>query len=145
MRKPPISKVCAIRPQDKTRRSNRLMFLALAGGIFLFAAPVSVTTAGDEPSVRETARLLAILLDSGRVTIGNNQELINDPTQGDKHFTPEVFAAQTRLLFKQRTGHDLNELDSAQLPAMAKPLLEQLFSVGFELPDQLQCALQQSQ
>lgn len=130
MRKPPISKVCAIRPQDKTRRSNRLMFLALAGGIFLFAAPVSVTTAGDEPSVRETARLLAILLDSGRVIIGNNQELINDPTQGDKHFTPEVFAAQTRLLFKQRTGHDLNELDSAQLPAMAKPLLEQLLKAS---------------
>lgn len=113
-------------PDEKTERTNRSMLLALMASIFLFAASVAETTAEDESSVRETARLLAILLDSGRVTIGNNQELINDPTQGDKHFTPEVFAAQTISLFKQRTGHDLNNLGSAQLPAMAKPLLEQL-------------------
>ena len=103
-----------------------LRSLLLSLLMFIFINPMASTLAADESAVRETARLLAILLDAGRVTIGNNQELINDPTQGDKHFTPEVFAAQTIVLFKQRTGHDLNQLASAQVPAMAKPLLEQL-------------------
>lgn len=111
---------------EAVRRTGRPAWVTLLFGIVLFVTPMAVTFAQDESTVRETARLLAILLDSGRVTVGNNQELINDPTQGDKHFTPEEFAAQTILLFKQRTGHDLNQLASAQLPAMAKPLLERL-------------------
>ena len=87
-------------------------------------APSVVAAAEDD--VRESARLLAILLDSGRVAIGRNQELINDPDKGDKGFTPEVFAEQTITLFKQRTGHDLRNLATADVPVMAKPLLERL-------------------
>jgi general secretion pathway protein A len=52
--------------------------------------------------------------------------LINDPAKGDKGFTPDVFAEEVITLFKQRTGHDLRNLDSARVPAMAKPLLERL-------------------
>ncbi|HVG02176.1 MAG TPA: DUF3365 domain-containing protein [Nitrospira sp.] len=126
MRNPRFNRVTPIQSGEEARRIDRSKLLALFWGFLIFATPVTVTTAEDESTVRETARLLAILLDSGRVTIGNNQELINDPAQGDKHFTPEVFAAQTIIQFKQRTGHDLNKLASAQLPAMAKPLLEQL-------------------
>ena len=97
-----------------------MLCTAFLGGGF----PLAV--AEDESSVREAARLLAVLLDSGRVTIGRNQDLINDPDKGDKGFTPDVFAEQTIALFKQRTGHDMGNLATAQIPAMAKPLLQQL-------------------
>ena len=86
----------------------------------------SLAGAEKEDDVRESGRLLAVLLDSGRVTIGRNQELINDPDKGDKGFTPEVFAQQMIALFKERTGHDLTNLNMAQVPTMAKPLLERL-------------------
>lgn len=104
----------------------RKIVLPAVLAILPLVTPFGITVAEEESTIRETARLLAVLLDAGRVTIGNNQELINDPSQGDKHFTPEVFAAQTIALFKQRTGHDLSDLASAQVPPMAKPLLEQL-------------------
>lgn len=78
----------------------------------------------------ETARLLAILLDSGRVAIGRNQDLINDPAEADKGFTPELFAVQAIDLFKERTGHNLADLPNARTPAMAKPLLEGLLAAS---------------
>ena len=86
----------------------------------------SSAVAEDEAAVRETGRLLAVLLDAGRVTIGHNQLLLNDPTKGDKGFTPEVFAQQTIDAFKERTGHDLANLSAATVPEMAKPLLARL-------------------
>src|SRR5205085_2404335 len=56
--------------------------------------------AADDPV--ETGRLLAVLHDSGRVTIGANQSLINDPDKGDKGFTPDVFEKQVTEKFKDR-------------------------------------------
>lgn len=93
---------------------------------FLLGSVAPWMVAAGEDDVRESARLLAVLLDSGRVAIGRNQELINDPGKGEKGFTPEVFAEQTIALFKHRTGHDLRNLDNTHVPAMAKPLLERL-------------------
>ena len=111
------------------RRPSRHVYWTAA--LFLFLCPhltslVPEALAERESEVRESARLLAVLLDSGRVAIGRNQELINDSTKGDKGFTPEVFAEQTIALFKERTGHDLKNLAAAQVPDMAKPLLERL-------------------
>lgn len=62
------------------------------------------------PDAVETGRLLAILLDAGRVTVGANQPLINDQAKGDKGFTPEVFEKQLNEKFKERTGVDLGNL-----------------------------------
>jgi general secretion pathway protein A len=87
---------------------------------------LSPAVAEDESAARETGRLLAVLLDAGRVTIGQNQLLLNDPTKGDKGFTPEVFAQQTIAAFKERTGHDLANLSVATVPEMSKPLLARL-------------------
>ena len=98
--------------------------LVVCAGLLMTALPPAV--AEQESDVRESGRLLAVLLDSGRVAIGRNQDLINDPDRGDKGFTPEVFSEQTVALFKERTGHDLTNLVTAQVPAMAKPLLERL-------------------
>jgi hypothetical protein len=85
-------------------------------------------SSADEPvaDLQESGRLLVILLDAGRVTIGRNQALLNDAAKADKGFTPEVFATQTTAEFKQRTGYDLTNLAEAKVPPMAKPLLERL-------------------
>ncbi len=106
-----------------THWTARISLLVCAASL---GAPFSLAVAEKEADVRESGRLLAVLLDCGRVAIGRNQELINDPDKGDKGFTPEVFAQQTIALFKERTGHDLTNLTTAQVPAMAKPLLERL-------------------
>ena len=80
--------------------------------------------AADDPV--ETGRLLAVLHDSGRVTVGANQPLINDPDKGDKGFTPEVFATQVTTKFKERAKVDLDNLKNEKVPELAKKLLPQL-------------------
>ena len=78
------------------------------------------------PDIVETGRLLATALDAGRVTIGLNQSLINDPSKGHKGFTPEVFEKQMVALFQERMGVDLQDLENPQIPDQAKLLLARL-------------------
>ncbi|HSE59859.1 MAG TPA: DUF3365 domain-containing protein [Nitrospiraceae bacterium] len=78
----------------------------------------------------ETGRLLAILLDSGRVAVGANQPLINDASKGDKGFTPEVFEKQLIERFKVRSGVDLANLKVAGVPETAKTLLPELVTAS---------------
>jgi hypothetical protein len=59
-----------------------LVVYAVLGDFF------SLAGAEKEDEARESGRLLAVLLDSGRVASGHNQELINDPDKGHKSFTP---------------------------------------------------------
>jgi general secretion pathway protein A len=80
----------------------------------------------------ETGRLLAILLDSGRVAVGANQPLINDASKGDKGFTPEVFEKQLIEKFKVRSGVDLANLKAAGVPETAKTLLPELVTASKE-------------
>jgi Protein of unknown function (DUF3365) len=82
--------------------------------------------ANSEIDIVETGRLLATLLDAGRVTIGLNQGLLNDPSKGDKGFTPEVFESQLVALYQERMGIDLSNIQDAHIPDMAKPLLTRL-------------------
>jgi type II secretory pathway predicted ATPase ExeA len=74
----------------------------------------------------ETARLLTVLLDSGRVVVGRAQPAINNPRLEDKGFTANAFAAQLRKEFQARTRHDLHHLAGAPMPESAKPLLLRL-------------------
>ncbi len=74
----------------------------------------------------ETGRLLATLLDTGRITIGLHQALINDPQKGFKGFTAEIFEQQVVVLYRDRTGIDLHNLQDAPVPEEAKPLLTRL-------------------
>lgn len=78
----------------------------------------------------ETARLLAILHDSGRVTIAGVQPLINDPEKGDKGFTPEVFEQKLIEKFKERSGVDLTKLKTEKVPELAKKLLPMMVESG---------------
>jgi hypothetical protein len=74
----------------------------------------------------ETARLLAMLLHSGRVVIRRAQATINTPNLEDKGFSSAVFESQLRNEFQTRTGHDLRNLTAAEMPERAKPLLVRL-------------------
>jgi general secretion pathway protein A len=94
----------------------------------LLTVPVVALADSTDSDLSETARLLAILLDSGRVAIGRNQDLINNPSTAETAFTLELFAAQTTAIFKERTGHNLADLPNATAPTMAKPLLERLLA-----------------
>jgi uncharacterized protein DUF3365 len=78
----------------------------------------------------ETGRLLAILLDSGRVTIAGVQALVNDPEKGDKGFTPDVLEQRMIAKFKERSGVDLTKLQSQKIPTQAKQLLPMLVEAG---------------
>jgi len=80
--------------------------------------------------VQETARLLAIFLDCGRNVINENQHLFDDPEKGDKGFTAEVFEQQLTEIFWQRSGLDLHELESEQIPEQSKDLLRKLVHVS---------------
>lgn len=105
------------------RRKRMLITILFIGLIGVGVAPATVLADADAV---ETGRLLAILLDSGRVTVGANLPLINDPEKGDKGFTPEVFEKQLIGKFKERSGVDLANLKNEKVPEMAKKLLPEL-------------------
>lgn len=106
--------------------------LLVAMVLFTLAVLSSRLFGGQQEDALETARLLAILLDSGRITVAKHQDLINAPNQADKKFTPELFEQEVLAEFQRQTGIALNSLDDATVPAMAKPLLAQLLrdSIG---------------
>lgn len=103
-------------------RFCRMAGIVLVAVIFL----PSHSFTGQQEDAFETGRLVALLLDAGRVTIAKNQDLINDASKGDKGFTPEVFETQLAKEFLRRTGVSLAEIDKANVPEMAKPLLARL-------------------
>ncbi|WP_447974264.1 Tll0287-like domain-containing protein [Nitrospira sp. Kam-Ns4a] len=102
----------------------------LAFCTFLLAIALAPAPAAASPDLVETGRLLAILLDAGRVTVGANQPLINDASKGDKGFTPEVFEKQLIEKFKARSGVDLANLKAAKVPETAKTLLPELVAAS---------------
>jgi len=107
---------------------SRSIVVSLAlSALFLGITPAPVLANQD---LVETGRLLAILLDAGRGTVGANQPLINDAGKGDKGFTPEVFEKQLTEKFKARSGVDLANLKAAVLPEAAKGLLPELVAAS---------------
>ena len=80
----------------------------------------------EEAELTETARLLAVLLDSGRIVVGRAQSAINNPRLEDKGFSIAVFEERLRKEFLARSGHDLRSLAPAQMPERAKVLLVRL-------------------
>jgi hypothetical protein len=79
--------------------------------------------------LEQTARLLAVLLDSGRAVINDNQAFFDDDTTG-KPFPPELFERQLTDMFRGRAGADLQDLNSAGIPDEAKRLLKELVAAS---------------
>jgi general secretion pathway protein A len=94
--------------------------------VLLMALTPTMSWAAPVDDASETGRLLAILLDAGRSAIAKNQDLINDASKADKGFTARVFEQKVAEEYQQRTGIVLNNLEAAQVPSMAKPLLARL-------------------
>ena len=97
--------------------------------------------AGSDGEATETGRLLAILLDSGRVAVGLHQDLINDPAKGNKNFTPALFEKQTLDVFLKRTGINLSNIEAAKVPETAKPLLASLLEESKKTINSYQTAI----
>lgn len=76
--------------------------------------------------VETTARLLAVLLDSGRNVINEHQVSLDEQEKTERDLTPELFERQLRDVFRSRSGTDLQDLDAARIPAGAKKLLKEL-------------------
>ncbi len=77
-----------------------------------------------------TARLLAVLLDSGRNVMNEHQALFEDQDQTEKYFTADVFERQSLEVFRSRSGIDLQDLEAARIPVEAKKLLKELVVVS---------------
>lgn len=101
----------------------------------------------ERAEAEETARLLAKLLQAGRMVIERNQTLIDDPHKGEKGFTPDLFEQQVTQEFRLKTGIDLAALSnipvSTALPPLAKQLLPALVQAGREVIREAQVVINQ--
>lgn len=117
-------------------------FTALAASLAWAALPEQVRAEAEE-----TARLLAKLLQSGRLVIEHHQALIDDPHRGEKGFTPEVFERQLREEFHRRTGIDLSSLSQTSanfaVPPLARELLPALIEASKEVVRDAQVVINQ--
>ncbi len=77
-----------------------------------------------------TARLLAVLLDSGRNVINEHQVLVYEQENRERYFTPDEFERQLLDVFRSRSGINLRGLETARIPARAKKLLKELALVS---------------
>lgn len=73
-----------------------------------------------------TARLLAVLLDSGRNVINEYHVLLDEQEKTEKEFTADLFEQQLLDVFRGRSGTDLRDLEAARIPVRAKKLLKEL-------------------
>ncbi len=92
----------------------------------------------------EAARLIAMLLSSGRVVVDRNQSLINDPQKGDKGFTPEVFEREVIEEFRTRTGVDFTNPDLNHLPGKVTALLGALLQSSKDIVEEAQPVINRS-
>jgi general secretion pathway protein A len=97
----------------------------IAVGLVVIFIGLPLGAASASPDVVEAGRLLAILLDSGREAI-DNPGVLKPPDKTDKNYkpyTPEIFEKQVIERFKERTGVDLANLQTANVSARAKQML----------------------
>ena len=109
-----------------------------AGGCLALSVPAWSIGSPDHSAIpfhsilelEQTARLLAILFDSGRAVVNDNQTLLDDPLRVEKGFTPQAFERQLLEMFRGRSGIDLQQVDGAALPGRSKHLLKELVRVS---------------
>ena len=68
------------------------------------------THAAAAEKLESIAVAVADYLTAGRAVIAKNQTLINDPSLGDKGFTPQAYAEQVSQEFMLRSGIDIRSL-----------------------------------
>lgn len=120
-----------------------VIFAGLFGITPIHAAPPEQLRAEAE----ETARLLAKLLQAGRLVVEQNQTLIDDIHKGDKGFTPDAFERQMADVFRQRTGIDLSLFSAKEaavaIPPLARNLLPALIDASKDVVRDAQIVINQ--
>jgi general secretion pathway protein A len=81
--------------------------------------------------LEQTARLLAILLDSGRSVINEHLSTLHEPST--ERLSAAAFERQLTEMFMSRSGIDLHELDQAKVPARGKRLLKTLVLISKQI------------
>ena len=115
------------------------LLLACALGL---GVPATPTMAMTEREALVVARLLALLLDSGRVVLATHQAMINDPSKGQKGFTPQLFEQEVIEEFQRRSGGiDLKHLDASPVPLQGQALLTGLLDAGTEVIQERQAII----
>ncbi|MEW6544990.1 MAG: DUF3365 domain-containing protein [Nitrospirota bacterium] len=95
--------------------------LVMAVGLALGLLLAPPAWAGSEA---ETAQLLIRLMQAGRSVVSEHQEVLNDPTRGDKGFSPEYFGDRMTEKFRETTGVELGRLPTGQQSTLLLTLLE---------------------
>ncbi|MDO8357140.1 MAG: DUF3365 domain-containing protein [Nitrospirota bacterium] len=122
--------------------AKKILMIMIAGGLGL-AGPSCVEAGVTPYQAEETARLIAMLLSTGRVVIDRHQSLIDDPSKGAKGFTPEVFERQVVNEFRSRTGVDLTKPASDHLPPSTTNLLRALLDASKDVVAEAQPVINQ--
>ncbi len=116
--------------------------LRLFGLILLLLCPQTGWTQNSQKDMEQTAELLTTFLNAGRLIVDRHQPLINDPSKGDKGFTPEIFERLVRDEFFQQTHIDLSHPPSS-LPVFAQALLATLLVASKEVVGDAQFVINQ--
>ncbi len=85
--------------------------LGLVFSLALLAGTLSLSRSAEEQSDAVVASRLAEFLRSARTVISQSQDLINDPSKGDKGLTGERVLAEATAIYQQQTGEDPASLD----------------------------------
>lgn len=102
----------------------KLPLSAITLGIFALAAALLSPSAARASNEIETAELIVKLLQAGRSVISTHQELINDPTKGNKGFTPDYLAEKMTEKYREMTKIDLSKPATVPQPRLLYALLE---------------------
>jgi len=99
----------------------RTRIVGVASGVLVWT--VAMGNPVQAASEAETGELLVKLIQAGRTVVAEHQELINDPSKGNKGFTARYFEEKLVAKFKEKTNIDLSKPDGS---AQTKLLLELL-------------------
>jgi hypothetical protein len=92
-------------------RTTRNGSLALLVAGFVLSSEVGSAAPADEDMA--IARSLAEMLTAARTVISDQQDLINDPSLGDKHLTGKAVVKQAVQMYMKTTGVDPSTVDPA--------------------------------
>ncbi len=92
-------------------KRGRGVLWALLVLLFGVVAYASVCDSIPREKAQEIARYIADVIVAGRGVVAQHQDLINDPSKGDKGFSPEYVEKLIRKRFREMTGKDVSELD----------------------------------
>ncbi|HFC46513.1 MAG TPA: DUF3365 domain-containing protein [Dissulfuribacter thermophilus] len=91
------------------RHFTKGMSLGIVAIVFIVGLLWAAAIPADK--AEEIAKYVANMIIAGRGVVASHQSLINDPSKGDKGFTPEYVEKKMKERFREITGKSVEELD----------------------------------